>query len=92
MMLKNYNLVNMLKGLFIYIFLITGWAIYSAFKNKTIYRVHAVINAVAWNLSNLKYIWIQRVKVQRIIRKVSDEKIFEILSPIPIFIHKLKQK
>lgn len=73
MLLKNYNRCNLMKYLPPCIVFICGRATYFVLK-KEIRKAKALVEAILWNLSNFRYAWTERRKVQGI-RKLSDKEI-----------------
>jgi len=88
-LIKNYNTKNMLKSLVAFLLLELRNAYVLAAKRKP-HVSFAIIKALMWNLLHLKYIWKRRQITQKLIRKISDESLKELMSkPYPPFPHSL---
>jgi len=77
-LLKNYQSINLLKYLMPYLTFVLLHAIYKALK-KDYGITGAYLKAILWNLRNIKYIYLQRLKVQRS-RRISDVEIKKLMS------------
>jgi hypothetical protein len=84
-LLKNYDAKNILKTLPAFLLL----ELRLAFDHIAMRKMHAgfaVIKALMWNSFHLKYIWKKRQITQKLIRKVPDEGLMElIIRPYPPF-------
>jgi hypothetical protein len=84
-LLKNYNAKNILKAMPAFLLLECRLA-FDHIAMRKIHAGFAVIKALMWNLFHLKYIWNKRQISQKLIRKVPDERLMElILRPNPPF-------
>jgi len=85
-LLKNYELQNVAKYLPVNLIFICIVATFCLLKNE-INITLAYLKAILWNLLNLKHIWVERLRVQHIIRKIPDCKLFErgIILQKPLF-------
>lgn len=83
MLFKNYSFKNLVKRIPVAVFIVLG----GAFKGKK-GRGTAHLSAIFWNLVNFKYIWKERLKIQKM-RKVSDDEIEKLMLRKPLFIHHL---
>lgn len=77
MLLKNYELHNVVKYLPFFILCVTSASIYFIIKDR-IHECLACIKAILWNLSNLKYVWTERLKIQHLVRQVPDKEIIKL--------------
>lgn len=88
MVLKNFDASNLLKPFVVSLM----WEIRNIGKfvlKRKPHFVSSIINALLWNLVNLRYIWEQRQITQKQIRKVTDEKIKKLMlkpSPFPLYL------
>lgn len=71
-LIQNLGALNLLKVLPLHVGFCLCIVSFLALKRKP-YRALAVINAMWWNLTNLKHLWYKRKRVQKLIRKVPDE-------------------
>ena len=90
MLTKNYSFKNLVKYGSARILMEIGVAVRSLCLHKN-GRAIAVFRAILWNLVKFPHIWKQRLKVQHILRKVSDEYLMErvIKKPFTPFIFNL---
>jgi len=70
-LMKNYELKNLMKYLPMYLAFLLLHGFYSALRGK-LYVPLTYLKSFLWILKNLKYIYSQRLKVQRLIRVVPD--------------------
>ncbi|MEM3833371.1 MAG: glycosyltransferase family 2 protein [Thermoprotei archaeon] len=68
--LKNYELMSLLKYLPIHLILMLGFSLVKIRKRR-LKEAKAIVKAITWNLFNLRKIWQKRRRVQRM-RKISD--------------------
>lgn len=92
-LLKNYELRNVAKYLPANLMFICVVATFRLLKGE-INMALAYLKAILWNLLNLNHIWAERLKVQRLIRKISDGKLSEqgIILKKPIFVRMLQKQ
>jgi GT2 family glycosyltransferase len=84
-LLKNYGAKNLLKSMPVFLILELHLALRLIATSNT-RNSFAIIKALMWNLFRLKNIWKKRQISQKLIRKVPDEKLMElILKPYPPF-------
>jgi hypothetical protein len=77
LLLRNYEISNVIKLLPSYICILAGYAAYSALKaGNPKYLQYLFINSVLWNLSNLKQIFSERLTIQKM-RRRSDKEIMK---------------
>jgi len=70
-LMKNYELKNLMKYLPMYLAFLLLHGVYSALRGK-LYVPLTYLKSFLWILKNFKYIYSQRLKVQRLIRVVPD--------------------
>ncbi|MEM3871081.1 MAG: glycosyltransferase family 2 protein [Nitrososphaeria archaeon] len=88
-LIKNYDLKSLLKNLPSLILLDIRNALVLILRRKWC-TSFSIFEAIIWNITHLKYIWKKRSIVQNIIRRVSDDRIHEIMiKPYPPFPHSL---
>lgn len=93
MLIKNYELNNLVKYLSLFIFFQALASIYNSLKTKSWLFLAAFIKAIIWNIFNLKRTLIKRQKVQKKIRRLKDEEILNrVISTRPFFINQLCSK
>jgi GT2 family glycosyltransferase len=80
--IKNFETCNMIKTVFISIIYEIRNIFLFLLKRKPLASL-AVLNALFWNLFNLKRTWKKRVVVQTLLRKVSDEEIKQMMLKPP---------
>jgi GT2 family glycosyltransferase len=92
-LLKNYELCNVVKYLPANLMFICVVATFRLLKGE-INMTLAYFKAILWNILNLKHIWAERLRVQHLIRKISDDKLSEqgIILEKPIFVHMLQKQ
>jgi hypothetical protein len=92
-LLKNYSLHNLVRTLPVYIALVHGMAMYLMLKGE-VKGALAYFKAILWNLLNLRHVWTERLKVQYLIRKIPDDKLFEkgIILQKPLFLRMLQEQ
>jgi GT2 family glycosyltransferase len=84
-LLKNYDLENAFKSVAVSVLFETRNAALSMLRRKPQLSI-ATINALLWNLFNLRRIWSERQRVQKLVRMVPDQKIRKVqLEPYPPF-------
>ena len=88
-LIKNYDSKNLLKNLTALLLLEFRKTGVLTMKRK--WRAcFSIFKAIIWNLTHFKYAWSGRCLTQKIIRKVSDDKIQKIMiKPYPPFPHSL---
>lgn len=77
--LKNYGIRYLAKYFPPYIVFLFSGSLYASLKDYSMGIQHFMLfmRALVWNLLNFKYIWKKRLEVQIVIRKLSDEEVFE---------------
>lgn len=75
-MLKNYELINVIRFLPLSILINIGRGFYILFKKQKLYAITAVVKALLWVLSNRNEIYRDRERLKKI-RKYSDSELFE---------------
>jgi GT2 family glycosyltransferase len=80
-LIKNYEFCSLIKILPVIIVFEVAGMIFFAVKQKPHYSV-AVIRAMLWVIANLKYVWCQHLKVNRLVRKVSDKEIMSLMKKV----------
>jgi GT2 family glycosyltransferase len=88
-LLKNYELRNVLKYLPIYVTFLAAHALFSTVKDKKS-TVFAYFKAILWILINFRYIYAQRLRVQRLVRRVPDSEVMKCMVPPRIPWHFLR--
>jgi GT2 family glycosyltransferase len=83
-LLKNCSLRSLARNLPVIIVLRLGELIYLSLRNKpSLFLCKA--NAHLWLIKNSRYVWTQRSRVQRRIRRVPDRYVFRLMSKKPDF-------
>ncbi len=83
MMLKNYNLMNVLRYLPLYIFLMFGDDIISLLKKRKVRGIQGSFAALLWNMHNFLNTLYKRKKVNAL-RKVNDDEIKKYMIPLHV--------
>lgn len=92
MLLKNYSTRNLLRFFLLALALNFGKVVYALIKRGSIDSIIGLLKGIHWNLENLKNTLKERSKVQRFIRKVSDDYVLERISrrlPLSLVIAKI---
>jgi len=84
MMTKNYSFKNVVKYVSVRIVVDVREA-FELMRVRKKGRAMAIVKAILWNLFNFRYVWNQRLRVQRVLRKVSDEYLMERVMKKPSF-------
>lgn len=90
MLIKNYNLFNLLRYLPIFSVFMWVQALFNLVVEKNIVYLIACNKAFWWNIRNLKYIFSERKIVQKKLRRISDNELKKSMVPIRIPWHFLK--
>jgi len=90
-LIKNYELLNLVKYLPIYLIYLALHGGYKIIKGD-IRMLTAYCKAVFWNLTNFRYIYSERKRVQSIIRKVPDKYIMKYMAKPVIPLHFLNNR
>jgi GT2 family glycosyltransferase len=88
-LIKNYNTKNLLKNVAAFFLIESRRAIVLLMKRRLL-TCFSIFKSLIWNLTHIKTTLSKRFTTQRLIRKVSDDKIQKIMvTPYPPFPHSL---
>ena len=83
-MLKNYGMIEAFKVLPVHLTICLGIATVYALRGQ-LRKSRAILEAILWNLRNLRGTWAARRNVQRKIRQISDRDLMRTAKvPVPL--------